>query len=392
MKLKCVEVYEGLYHQEPFDVAFCPYRISPLGAHIDHQYGKINGLAIDKGIHMAYHPKQNGIIELQSLNFLKRAQFFVNAVPEEKQGDWADHLRGAAKMLGEKYRLKIGLSGVIEGSLPIGGLSSSASVIICFLSALCKVNDIHLEPMELILTAKAAENQYVGVSCGKLDQSCEVLSKKNHLLYLDTKDDSYELIPTSQSMKPYKIAIFFSGLERSLKNSKYNLRQDECKAAAYALMGYAGMDYGTFADTRLRDVPYEVFEAYKDHLPELWRRRAEHYYSEFARAEKGAELWREGDLEGYGQLVFESGKSSIYSYECGCDELKKLYEIMWNTDGIYGGRFSGAGFKGCCMALVDPEKVEDIKAKVTEEYLKAFPELEGRYSAYVCESADGVRL
>ena len=99
-------------------------------------------------------------------------------MPEEKQGDWADHLRGAAKMLGEKYRLKIGLSGVIEGSLPIGGLSSSASVIICFLSALCKVNDIHLEPMELILTAKAAENQYVGVSCGKLDQSCEVLSKR----------------------------------------------------------------------------------------------------------------------------------------------------------------------------------------------------------------------
>ena len=109
MKLKCVETYEELYHQEPFDVAFCPYRISPLGAHIDHQYGKINGLAIDKGIHMAYHPKQNGIVELQSLNFSKRAQFFVNAVPDEKQGDWADHLRGAAKMLGEKYRLKIGL-------------------------------------------------------------------------------------------------------------------------------------------------------------------------------------------------------------------------------------------------------------------------------------------
>ena len=140
--MKCVEVYKELYHQEPFDVAFCPYRISPLGAHIDHQYGKINGLAIDKGIHMAYHPKQNGVVELQSLNFPKRAQFFVNAVPDEKQGDWADHLRGAAKMLGEKYRLKVGLSGIIEGSLPIGGLSSSASVIICFLSALCKVNSI----------------------------------------------------------------------------------------------------------------------------------------------------------------------------------------------------------------------------------------------------------
>ena len=85
-QMKCIEVYKNIYHQEPFDVAFCPYRISPLGAHIDHQYGKINGLAIDKGIHMAYHPKQNGVVELQSLNFPKRAQFFVSAVPEEKQG------------------------------------------------------------------------------------------------------------------------------------------------------------------------------------------------------------------------------------------------------------------------------------------------------------------
>lgn len=249
-----------------------------------------------------------------------------------------------------------------------------------------------MEPMELILTAKAAENQYVGVFCGKLDQSREVLLKRNHLLYLDTKDDSYELIPTSEAMKSYKIGIFFSGLERSLKNSKYNLRQDECKAAAYALMGYAGLDYGTFAEARLRDVPYEVFMAYKNRLPELWCRRAEHFYSEFARAEKGAELWRKGDLEGYGQLVFESGQSSIYSYECGCDELKKLYEIVGKTNGIYGGRFSGAGFKGCCMAIIDPDKVEDIEAKVTEEYLKAFPGLEGKYSFYVCESADGVRV
>ena len=152
------------------------------------------------------------------------------------------------------------------------------------------------------------------------------------------------------------------------------------------------MDYDTFANTRLRDVPFEVFEAYKDRLLELWRRRAEHYYGEFARTEKGAELWRKGDLEGYGQLVFESGKSSIYSYECGCDELKKLYEIMADTDGIYGGRFSGAGFKGCCMALIDPDKAEDIEAKVGAEYMKAFPELEGKYSFHLCESADGVEL
>ena len=390
--MQCVEVYEQLYHQEPAGVAFCPYRISPLGAHIDHQHGKINGLAIDQGIHMAYRPKQNGVIELQSLNFPKRAQFFVSAVPETRAGDWADHLRGAAKALGERYPLKTGLSGVIEGSLPIGGLSSSAAVIICFLTALCKVNGIRLAPMEMIRTAQAAENQYVGVACGKLDQSCEVLSKKDHLLYLDTRDDSYELIPTPEQMKPYRIAVFFSGLERSLRNSKYNLRQDECKAAAYALLGYAGLDYGAFADTRLRDVPFTVFDAYKNRLPEPWRRRAEHYYGEFARAERGAQLWRRGDLEGYGQLVFDSGRSSIENYECGCDELKTLYEILRDTRGVYGGRFSGAGFKGCCMALIDPELAEEIGAKVSAAYLKAYPGLAGKYGYHLCASADGAVL
>ena len=390
--MRCVEVYEQIYHKEPSGVSFCPYRVSPLGAHIDHQYGKVNGLAINKGIHMAYHPKRNGIIELQSLNFEKRAQFFVNAVPEEREGDWADHLRGAAMVLGEVYPLKTGLSGIIEGSLPIGGLSSSAAVIICFLSALCQVNGIRLKAHEMIQMAKQAENQYVGVSCGTLDQSCEVLAKKDHLLFLDTKNEQYELIPTNPQMKPYQIAVFFSGLERSLKNSGYNMRRDECKAAAYALMGYAGLPYGRFSDAYLRDVPAEVFYEYQNRLPETWRKRAEHYYTEFERAEKGAELWKKGDLEGYGQLVFESGQSSIDSYECGCEELKALYRIMHETRGIYGGRFSGAGFRGCCMALIDPEQAEQIEKTVAEKYLKEFPRLRGKYSFHLCESADGVVL
>ena len=388
----CAEVYSQYYHREPDAVAFCPYRISPLGAHTDHQLGKINGLAINRGIHIAYGAKQNGIVEVRSLNFPKRAQFHLESVPKEKVGDWADHLRGATKMLAEKYPLRIGMSAVIEGTLPIGGLSSSAAVIIAFLAVLCKLNDIHLAPMEMILIAKAAENRYVGVNCGKLDQSCEVFSKKGHLLYLDTKDDSYELIDTPPNMKPYRIAIFFSGLERSLSNSKYNLRVDECKSAAYSLLAFAGMEYGKYEDARLRDVPREVFDAYQDRLPEPWRKRAQHYYSEFSRAEAGAQAWRSGDLERYGELVFESGYSSIHSYECGCDELITLYQIMRETDGIYGGRFSGAGFKGCCMALIDPEKAERIERSVAQKYLKAYPALEGKYSFHLCESADGVEL
>ena len=388
----CQETFYEIYKRFPDGLAFCPYRISPLGAHIDHQYGKINGLAIDKGIHVAYSKKENGVVELNSLNFPKRAQFHIAQIPSEKVGDWADHLRGAAKMLGEAYPLRYGISAVIEGTLPIGGLSSSAAVIIAFLSALAQVNRIRLDPWETIMMAKAAENKYVGVNCGKLDQSCEVLCRKDQLLYLDCADDSYQLIPKPENMKPFKIAIFFSGLERSLTTSAYNLRQDECKAAAYSLLAHAGLEYGKFADTRLRDVPTPVFEAYKDRLPLSFRKRAEHYFGEYRRAEEGAEAWRKGDLDTYGKLIFESGKSSIENYECGCPELIKLYHIMTETDGIYGGRFSGAGFKGCCMALVDPDKADTILKTVEEKYLKAYPLLEGKYLGTLCDSADGVKL
>jgi len=389
--MKCTEVYKQLYHRDADHVSFCPYRISPLGAHIDHQLGVINGLAIDKGIHIAYSPKHNGVVELQSINFPgKRAQFHVASIPDVKQNDWADHCRGAALILGRKYKLTVGLSGVIEGTLPIGGLSSSASVIIVFLTALAAVNGITLDPWDTIMMAKAAENEYVGVNCGKLDQSCEVLCRKDHLLYLDCADDSYSLIPWTG--KEFGIAVFFSGLERSLANSAYNLRQDECKAAAYSLLAHANIPYGKFKDAVLRSVPAEVFEEYKDKLPNPFKKRATHFFGEIGRARKGAELWKAGDLEGYGKLIFESGYSSVHNYECGCPELIKLYDIMTETPGIYGGRFSGAGFKGCCMAIIDPAAAEDVLARVEKEYLAAFPQLEGKYLGTVCRSADGVEL
>lgn len=386
------EAFESTYKKAPQSTAFTPYRVCPIGAHSDHQLGKITGFAIDKGIHIAYGPKMNGVVEIQSLQFAKRAQWHVASTPETPEGDWADPLRGATIALHSRYNLRVGLCAVIDGELPIGGLSSSAAVIITFLSALCKLNGITVTPSELILIAKEAENKYVGVACGKLDQSCEVYCKKNHLLYLDTEDDSYELIPESPAMKPYKFVIFFSGLERSLAGSAFNMRVDECRSAAYALKAYAGMQYGKLEDTNLRDVPKEVFDKYKDRLPDNWRKRAEHWYSEFERVERGAEAWRNGDIETYGKLSFESGYSSIHNWETGSPELIKLYEIMTETDGIYGGRFSGAGFKGCCLAIVDPAKEQSIIEAVTKKYLAAFPHLEGKFSAHVCVSADGVEL
>ena len=371
--------------------AFCPYRICPLGAHIDHQLGIVSGFAIDKGIEVEYEKTDDGSIVLTSAEFAKKVEFSANTTPE-LEGDWADYLRGALVSLKRKHDVSYGIKAHIKGSLPIGGLSSSAAVIIAFLSALCRANNIKVSRSELISIAHWAENEYVGVKVGRLDQSCEIYSKKDHLLYLDIKDDTYELIPKSPDMKPFEIAVIFSGLERTLVGSKFNMRVDELKSAAYALKAFSRMEYGKIQDTYLRDVPQEVYDAYKDKLPKNWRKRAEHYYTEMERVKKGAEAWKNGDIEAFGKLSFASGNSSIVNFETGSAELKKLHEIMLETEGIYGGRFSGAGFKGCCMAIINPEYKDKIQFDITKKYLKEFPNLEKGFNIHFCKTADGVEL
>lgn len=368
--------------------SFCPYRVCPVGAHVDHQFGMVTGFAIDKGIQVIFSPTDNGIIELQSMNFSGKLQFHVSNVPEKKY-DWADYLRGATMALVSRYELHYGIYALICGSLPIGGLSSSAAVILAYLNALCTANNIKLTQSELIDVALSAEKDYVGVSVGKLDQSCEVYSRKDHLLFLDTLDDSVELIPKNNNMKDFEVAIFFSGIERSLGSSAFNMRVDELKAASYALKAYAGMDYNKFGDSYMRDVPQEIFEKYKDKLPENWRKRAEHYYGEMDRVKRGVQAWRAGDIAAFGNISTESGRSSIMNYETGSDELRTICNIMYETDGIYGGRFSGAGFKGFCMALIDPGFKDIIEREVTAKYLKAFPQYEGKFAVHFCKSADG---
>jgi galactokinase/galacturonokinase len=255
---------------------------------------------------------------------------------------------------------------------------------------LCAVNRLEPSPQELIDMAYEAEKNYVGVSIGKLDPACEVLGQKGHLLYLDTSDDSYELIPDHPAMKPFSIMVFFSGLEHSNAGSRYNMRVDELRSGVYALMAFAGMAYGKFSEANARFVPREVYEAYKSRLPEPWAKRCEHWYTEYARVEAGAQAWRRGDLEEFGRLCFESGRSSIVNWESGAPEQIRLYEIMRGTKGIYGGRFCGAGFKGCCLALTEPGREGEIRERVTRLYLTAFPHLTANYAVFVCHPADGV--
>ena len=383
-----INLFKKIYNTENKYEAFCPYRVCPVGAHSDHQYGFVTGFAIDKGIHVLYNINDDSKVIVSSINFDGIEEFIIDEL-KEKRDCWADYVMGATKVLYDEYKITKGITALIIGTMPIGGLSSSAAVIISFMKALCNANNLSLTKEQVIKLALKVENNFIGISVGTLDQSCEMYCKKNHLLYLDTKDGSYELIPQNKNMPEYEICVLFSGVQRTLVGSAFNMRVDELKSAAYALMAFADMPYGKFKDARLRDVPYQVFLEYKDKLPANWRKRATHYYTEMNRVERMKDAWSEGNLEEVGKIMFESGDSSIYNYETGSDELKTLSEICHNITGIYGGRFSGAGFKGCYVAIINPKYKEEIKKEATKMYLKKFPEYKDKFEVIFCKTADG---
>ena len=369
--------------------SYCPYRICPLGAHVDHQHGLVTGFALNYGIGISYSINDDDYCQVVSHNYEKRKSFRVTEVLEKKN-DWCDYIRGGVKALQKNgYNLKYGINAYIYGELPVGGLSSSAANIISFLIAIANVNGFELTNQELIDYAFEAETEFVGMSIGKLDQSCEVLSKKNELLVLDTNNGKYKTIPFGSSNDKYKLLIVHSGAERLLAGSSYNIRVDECKSAAFIVNSYLE-NYKKFKDTYLRDLEYSKFLEYKDKMPNAFAKRAIHFYSENERVQKGAEAWSKGDIVEFGKLVSESGKSSIELYEAGSPLLIDLYNIMSNTKGVYGTRFMGGGFNGACLAIIDPKYEKECIENIKNEYSKLHPEYADKVQLFVCTSEDGV--
>ena len=381
---------------------YAPYRVCPLGAHVDHQHGLVTGFAINKGIDLWFNIREDGLVKLSSRTFEGDVEFHVNTPTQVREHHWGDYARGAKYALRKRFELVKGIEGVIQGSLPVGGLSSSAAVLIAYVMAFAKANDITLKPFEVVKIASEAEREYIGLNNGLLDQACIALGKKDELLFLDCDTNEYRHIKFGSANASlskqggleglFEIGIFFSGLTRSLVNSDYNLRVFECKTAAWNMLAYMDQPLKTFDKTFLRDIPKTTFEKTRIAMPARFARRAEHFYSEYRRVRQGVTAWETGNLKLFGKLSFDSCESSIHNYECGSSELIAIYEIMRQLPGVYGGRFSGAGFKGACIALVDPAYKESIEKTLTERYLEQFPEYEKTFQVFWVRPDDGARF
>lgn len=381
---------------------FSPYRVCPLGAHVDHQHGLVTGFAINKGVDLWFNVREDAKVKLSSLSFEGTVEFDLAKRTEVREKHWGDYARGAKYALKKRFELTHGIEGVIKGSLPVGGLSSSAAVLIAYVMAFAKANGIRLQPFEVVQIASEAEREYIGLNNGILDQACIALGKKNELLFLDCDTNEYRHIkfgganaslPKQGGLEGlFEIGIFFSGLTRSLVNSDYNLRVFECKTAAWNMLAYHEQPLKTFDKTFLRDIPKETFDKTRDMMPSRFARRAEHFYSEYRRVRQGVTAWETGNLQLFGKLSFDSCESSIHNYECGSPELISIYNIMRPLQGVYGGRFSGAGFKGAVIALVDPAYKEEIEKTLTEQYLKEYPEYTDTFKVYWVQPDDGARF
>ena len=371
---------------------FSPYRVCPLGAHVDHQHGLVTGFAINKRVDLWFNVREASKVKLKSVSFEGDVECDLAMRTEVREEHWGDYARGAKYALKKRFELSKGIDGVIKGSLPVGGLSSSAAVLIAYVMAFAKANGIRLQPFEVVQIASEAEREYIGLNNGILDQSCIALGKKDGLLFLDCDTNDYRIISRNPNMPDFEIGIFFSGLTRSLVNSDYNLRVYECKTAAWNMLAYHNQPLKTFDKTFLRDIPKETFDKTRDMMPLRFARRAEHFYSEYRRVRQGVTAWETGNLQLFGKLSFDSCESSIHNYECGSPELISIYNIMRPLQGVYGGRFSGAGFKGAVIALVDPKYKEQIEKELTEQYLKEYPEYTDTFKVYWVKPDDGARF
>ncbi len=365
-----------------------PYRICPLGAHIDHQGGPVLGMTINAYSLMAFVATNDRIVRLRSRNYPGRVEFELDRIPEATGSFWGIYARAAALALKEEFSLEHGIIGLLDGMLPGCGLSSSASVLLAYLLAFSRVNHIQLQPWDYVRLTRRAENKYIGLNNGILDQTSIVFGRRSHLLHIDTKAETVRELPDALEESHYRILVAYSGYSRELTTTGYNSRVQECREAAARLARLEGLE----PVQTLSDVPPETFERHGHQLAPHLARRARHYFDEVQRVHQGLDAWQKGSIEEFGQLMLASCQSSIEQYECGSPAIHDLQQIVSAADGVYGSRYSGGGFGGCVIGFVKPTHAATAAEDIQEAYRKQHSEVADQAVVYLAETADGANF
>ena len=363
-------------------VIISPYRISPIGAHIDHQGGAVLGRTIDMYTVLAFEVVENSAEITLTCHPTISQEAVRFSVGEQELTNWGRYAQAAAAALQRFRPMRNGLRGYINGSLLGAGLSSSASVILAYLHALALANDINFIQAESVELARRVENEFLGLNNGIQDQTAIAFGQKDALLHMDVRRREVTPILDPPTVRDVCWLLAYSGYSRELLGSGFNTRVAECREAAQLLESGA---------KKLGDVVLDKRnEAQLALLPIRLARRARHVFTEIDRVAAGRVAWECGNWREFGRIMNQSCRSSITQYESGSQPLIDLQEIALQTNGVYGSRFSGGGYGGCLIMLAERAELAQIIQSVKSAYLEKHPNKRGVADVFCVQPENSV--
>lgn len=355
--------------------AYAPGRVELLGNHTDYNEGVVLSAAIDRGITLTGEKTGSSRVVLGDEKGHLHYETDAQCLAPSKEQDWSNYLVGVLDVFQKNGLPVSGFQAEISSNLPQGaGLSSSAALEVSTAMLLQKLYGLNLDRLTIAKMCRRAENEFVGVNCGLLDQVSSAFGKAAHAIFLDCRAETVETIPFPKGVE---LLITQCGVPHRLTGGEYNERRAQCFDAAERLGAKA-----------LRDVSSAQLEAAKASLPDLSYRRAAHVVGENERVLQGIEFLRGGDVKAFGALMFASHESSRLNFENSAPELDVLVDIAKTLPGVLGSRLTGGGFGGATVTLLEREHAEAIKEALVSQY-KA--RTGNTAIAHLCEIADGAR-
>jgi len=372
--LDLARLHEERFGGPPKWIVRAPGRVNLIGEHTDYNDGFVLPLAIDRAIWIALEPRDDGRVVVYSADFEQSGEFSLSGLKQEQQG-WLEYLKGVAWSLQDAGYPLTGWQGVVRGDVPRGaGLSSSAALEVAATRAFAAVSGWTWEPVSMAKLGQRAENRWVGVNCGIMDQLISAAGRESHALLIDCRSLELAPVPFPSGVA---VAILDTSTRRGLVDSEYNERRASCEAAAKA-----------FQVDALRDVDLARFERERDRLDPTIARRARHVISENQRTLAAAEAMRRGDVESLGRLMDESHESLRADYEVSSQALDAMVAAARAHPACRGARMTGAGFGGCAVAVIDAASSDDFRRRVADEYQKRTGLVP---TVYVCRATEGAK-
>ncbi len=333
-----LDEFERRFGRRPVFVARAPGRVNMIGEHTDYNDGFVLPAAIERETHIIVAPREDGQVHLRAFDLDRESVFSLHQIATSAEQPWSNYVRGVAYGLKERGYPLAGADMLVHGTVPIGsGLSSSAALEMASVQAFAAAGGFAVPPDEAARVGQAAEHMFVGAKTGLMDQLASALGQAGHLLLIDIRSLEYQPVPVPASAG---ILIADTSVRRSLASSAYNERRSQCEQAALA-MGVSA----------LRDATTDMLADVE--VPDVVRRRATHVIEENKRVLQAVEAFRAGDLPFAGQLMNASHFSLRDLYEVSSRELNVMAELLRSQPGCYGARLTGAGFGGCCVALME---------------------------------------